>query len=59
MPTDTTDTTDRLPTNGPDSTTYDRIDSVRTTEGAFMIYDREIGTAWLQSSKSVSLADRR
>ena len=59
MTTNTNETDDRLPTSGPDTETYDRYKSVATDDGDLMIYDEEIGAAWLQSSTPVTLDDWR
>lgn len=57
MSTNTNETDDRLPTRGPATETYDRYRSVSTGDDELLIYDAEVGPAWLQSSLAVSLAD--
>ncbi|MBX0325535.1 hypothetical protein EGH21_21145 [Halomicroarcula sp. F13] len=59
MSTKTSDSTDRLPTAGPDTGTFDRYKAVITDDGEFLIYDVESEDAWIQSQVAVKLETYR
>ena len=59
MPTNPTEADDRLPTSGPETETYDQYQSVTTDDGDLMIYDTEVGEAWLKSSVTLRLDEWR
>ena len=57
MPENTNHEDDRSPTSGPETERYDRYRSVITDDDEVMIYDVDIGAAWIQSKYAVQLAD--
>lgn len=55
MSTNNTQPKDRLPTSGPATENYDRYRSVATEADTLLIYDQEVGEAWIKSSVTVTL----
>lgn len=58
MSTRSPDGTDRLPTTGPDTECYDRLQSV-TANGDLIVYDTEREEAWIQATSAVDLEEWR